>query len=148
MGLDDIIIDPPWWWLILALILGIAEIVVPGFFLIWLAAAAAVVGLLTYALGLSVLWQAVAFAVTAIAAVYIGRDVLKRNPGESSDPHLNDRIGRLIGETVTVVEPISGGTGRVKVGDGVWNATGPDALAGAHVRIVGAKGTTLVVEPA
>lgn len=148
MGLDDIISDPPWWWMILALILGIAEIIVPGFFLIWLAAAAAIVGILTFLFGLTVLWQAVAFAVTAVLAVYIGRDVLKRNPGVSSDPHLNDRVARLIGETVLVVEPISEGSGRVKVGDSVWSATGPETLAGAHVRIVGAKGTVLVVEAA
>lgn len=148
MGLEQIVTDPPWWWLTLALLLGIAEIVVPGFFLIWLAAAAAFVAVATFLFGLSIPLQAVAFAVAAVTAVYAGRTVLKRNPGVSSDPHLNDRTARLIGETVLVVEAIAGGSGRVKVGDGIWTAAGPDALAGARVRIVGAKGTILLVEPA
>jgi hypothetical protein len=33
------------------------------------------------------------------------------------------------------------------VGDSVWIARGPDLPAGARVRIVGAKGTVLEVEP-
>lgn len=147
MGLDEIILEPHWWWLIVALILGIAEIIVPGFFLIWLAAAAAFVGILTFALGLTTVWQAVIFAMAALAAVYAGRRFLKTNLLETSDPHLNDRTARLIGETVLVVEPIIGGSGRVKVGDGVWTAHGPDVEAGVRVRITGANGTTLLVEP-
>lgn len=147
MDITDIAIEPHWWWLILALILGIAEIVMPGFFLIWLAAAATVVGILTYAFDLPVVAQALIFAVAAVAAVYAGRRILKTNPVTSSDPLLNDRAARLIGETVLVVQAIDGGSGRVKVGDGVWSADGPDAPVGAQVRIIGARGTTLIVEP-
>ena len=33
------------------------------------------------------------------------------------------------------------------LGDGVWNARGPDADVGAKVRVVGAEGTCLKVEP-
>jgi membrane protein implicated in regulation of membrane protease activity len=35
----------------------------------------------------------------------------------------------------------------VRVGDGEWPARGPDAPAGACVRITGATGATLRVEP-
>jgi membrane protein implicated in regulation of membrane protease activity len=41
---------------------------------------------------------------------------------------------------------IENGAGRVRVGDGVWNARGPDAPAGASVVIVAADGTCLTVE--
>ena len=135
-----------WWWLILALILGIAEIIVPGVFLIWLGAAALLTGVLTLALGLPDTAQFAVFAVTAIIAVYSGRKWFRANPIESSDPLLNDRAGRLIGETVLVVEPIVGGQGRVKVRDGVWNARGPDMPSGARVKVVGVEGSFLVVE--
>ena len=47
-----------------------------------------------------------------------------------------------------MVEPISGGEGRVRVGDSVWTARGPDAPAGARVRIIRAEGATLWVEGA
>lgn len=136
-----------WWWLILALILGIAEIIIPGVFLIWLGAAALFTGVLTLAFGLPDAAQFAAFAVASVVAVYIGRRYFRANPIESSDPLLNDRAARLIGETVLVVEPIVGGQGRVKVRDGVWNARGPDQPAGARVKIVGVEGLFLVVEP-
>jgi len=136
-----------WWWLILALILGIAEIIIPGVFLIWLGAAALLAGILTLAFGLPDAAQFAAFAVASVVAVYIGRRYFRANPIESSDPLLNDRAARLIGETVLVVEPIVGGQGRVKVRDGVWNARGPDLPSGVRVKIVGVEGSFLVVEP-
>ena len=47
---------------------------------------------------------------------------------------------------MTVVEAITGGEGRVKVGDSVWSAVGADAEVGARVRVVAAEGTVLRVE--
>jgi membrane protein implicated in regulation of membrane protease activity len=66
----------------------------------------------------------------------------------TEDPLLNDRVARLIGTTAEVCDAISGGEGRVKVGDGAWKARGPDACTGSVVRIVGASGSVLLVEPA
>ena len=60
---------------------------------------------------------------------------------------LNDRAARLIGETLVVVEAIEDGRGRVRVGDGAWPARGPDAAAGTRVRVTGADGACLHVEP-
>lgn len=140
-------LEPHWLWLIGATILGIAEILVPGIFLIWLAAAAAVTGFATMVFGLGAPFQFVLFALLAIASVWWGRRWYANNPVESSDPLLNDRTARLIGQTVPVVEAISHGRGRVRIGDGVWDARGIDAPAGSMVRIVGAQGTCLTVEP-
>jgi membrane protein implicated in regulation of membrane protease activity len=136
-----------WWWLILALVLGIAEMIIPGVFLIWLGAAALLTGVGTLAFGLPDTVQFAVFAAAAIVAVYVGRRWFRANPIESSDPLLNDRAARLVGETVLVVEPIMAGQGRVKVRDGVWNARGPDLPSGAHVRVVRVEGSFLVVEP-
>ncbi|AGH48311.1 MULTISPECIES: NfeD family protein [Sphingomonadales] len=140
-------LDPHWLWLIAAIVLAIAEIVLPGFFLIWLAAAAAITGAIAFFFALSVPLQALVFAIAALAAVYAGRRYMKVYPAESPDPMLNDRTARLIGEIVTVVEPIGEGHGRVRVGDGVWNASGPEAPSGTTVRVVGAQGNTLIVGP-
>jgi membrane protein implicated in regulation of membrane protease activity len=60
---------------------------------------------------------------------------------------LNDRTARLIGERVSVVTAIENGEGRVKVGDGIWAARGPDAPAGTPMRVIGAEGACLRVEP-
>lgn len=146
MEIGGIALEAYWWWLIGALLLGIAEILAPGFFLIWMAAAAALVGIVAFLFGIGGVAQACLFAVAAVAAVYAARRWMQTNPMPSSDPMLNDRIARMVGETVTVIEPILGGRGRVKVGDGVWNATGPDTPLGAQVRITGAESTTLIVK--
>lgn len=139
-------IDPHWWWLVGAAVLGIAEIVVPGVFFIWLAAAAAITGFIALLFGVPLAFQFALFALLALGAVYWGRRWYAKHPVISSDPLLNDRSGRLIGETVLVVDAIEGGSGRVKVGDGVWAAKGPDAPAGARVQIIRAEGTCLIVE--
>lgn len=135
-------------WLIAALILGVAELIAPGFFMIFLAVGAAITGLVLLVLpDQPLLVQAGIFAVATAAAAVIGyRWYRKTAPSE--DPLLNDRAARLVGEVVTVTEPISAGTGRVKVGDGAWPARGPDAPLGAKVRVVGQSSGELIVEPA
>jgi membrane protein implicated in regulation of membrane protease activity len=139
-------LEPHWMWLIAAALLAIAELIVPGVFLVWLAAAAAATGLITLATGVALPFQLLLFALTSIGAVYLGRLWYSNNPVPSSDPLLNDRGGRLIGKSVTVVTAIIGGEGRVKVGDSVWNCRGPDSEEGARVRIRRVEGTCLVVE--
>ena len=136
-----------WVWLIAAALLGIAEILVPGVFLIWLAAAAAITGFVTLVFGIPVAFQFALFALLAIGAVYLGRGWYAKNPVESSDPMLNDRVARLRGETLIVVGAIENGRGRVRVGDSVWTCRGPDCAEGTRVRVTGAEGTCLIVEP-
>ncbi|HEX8240373.1 MAG TPA: NfeD family protein [Allosphingosinicella sp.] len=134
-------------WMLAAILLGIAELIVPGVFLIWLAAAAAATGLVTLAFGIALPFQFALFALFAVAAVYFGRRWYLANPMPSSDPLLNDRAARLIGRTVIVVGAIENGEGRVRVGDGVWSCRGPDCAEGSRVRIVGADGSCLRVDP-
>lgn len=138
-------IDAHWWWLLFAALLAIFEVLVPGVFLVWMAAAAAVTGLTVALLPIPLAAQIALFSLLAVAAVAGGRRHYARNPIESDDPLLNDRAARLIGETVTVVTAIESGEGRVKVGDSVWTARGADAPAGARVTITGAQGNCLTV---
>ena len=140
------LLEDHWAWLVFAALLGIAEVMIPGVFLIWIAIAAAITGLAALALPIGLPLQLLIFAALSIAAVWAGRRWHVDHPVASTDPLLNDRTARLIGQTVTVVEPIVGGEGRVKVGDSVWTALGPDADAGARVRVIAAEGTALRVE--
>ena len=67
----------------------------------------------------------------------------------SSEPALNRRADQLVGQLVTVVEPIEGGCrGSIRAADSIWPAEGADAERGAKVRVSGCKGTVLTVEPA
>ena len=139
-------LDWHWWWVAAGALLGILEILLPGIFLIWIAVAAWVTALIVAFIPLTLAWQLVVFVALAFVTVFVGRQYYARNPVESDDPNLNARASRLIGQVVTVDSAIENGKGRVRVGDGVWNARGTDAPAGASVRIVAAEGTCLTVE--
>ncbi len=140
-------LEPHYLWLLAALLLAGAELLVPGAFLIWVAAAAALTGVAYLLTGISLDLQFLTFAALSLGSVLGGRRLYDRTAPDCPDPMLNDRVARLIGETVEVVSPIENGRGRVRVGDGVWPARGPDAGAGARVRVVGAEGACLTVEP-
>lgn len=140
-------LEPHWWWLLGASLLALAELAVPGIFSIWIAGAAAATGAIVMVFDIPFAFQLALFALLSIAAVYGGRRWYERNPVDSDDPLLNDRTARLTGQIVTVISAIENGEGRVKVGDGIWSARGPDAPEGARVRIIGAEGQCLRVEP-
>ena len=139
-------ISTHWFWLSLGLLLGVAELVAPGFFLMWLGLAALIVGGLDYFLPITVAYQVAMFAILSVLTVFAGKKFLKKNPIETEDANLNDRGARLTGEIVTVVEAITNGHGRVKVGDSIWSARGVDAAIGSRVRVTGADGAVLLVE--
>ncbi|BBC98800.1 MULTISPECIES: NfeD family protein [Sphingobium] len=140
------LLEDHWGWLVFAALLGIAEVLMPGVFLIWIAIAAAITGLVALALPITLPFQLLLFAALSLLAVWAGRRWYVDNPVPSSDPLLNDRSARLIGQSVTVVDAIIAGEGRVKIGDSVWSATGPDTPAGTRMRVVGVDGTIIRVE--
>jgi len=139
--------DPHWGWFALGLALGAAEIAAPGFFLIWLAAAALLTGVIVWTVPIGFPLQVVIFAVVALVTVLAARRWLSGQQASSADPLLNDRGGRLVGEMVMVTEAIVAGQGRVRQGDGEWLARGPDMPVGARARIAAHDGTVLIVEP-
>ena len=139
-------LDPQWSWLVLGLVLAIAEMVVPGVFLIWFAAAALAVGLLSFVVPLGLPLQVVLFAVLSVVSVVASRRWLRGHPVQSADPLLNQRGQQLVGTKVTVTEAIEGGSGRVRCGDTEWLAQGPDAATGTRLTVTGSTGSTLIVD--
>jgi membrane protein implicated in regulation of membrane protease activity len=146
--MSGIPLDPAWMWLIGGVVLLIAEVIAPGFFLIFIGAAAIVTGLLTLAVSLAVALQLAVFAVLAFLAVrIIGRRFYASRYDYTSDPLLNDRVARLLGKVVVVVQAVDSHGGRVRVGDSEWSARGGPAEVGERVRIVDVEGNCLKVEP-
>jgi inner membrane protein len=139
-------LQPGWLWLIAGLVMLIAEVVAPGFFLLFIGTAAIVTGLFVLLFDLGLVPALALFVLYTVVAVMIGRKVYAARPVASSDPHLNDRSARLIGRSVEVVSPIDERGGRVRVGDGEWSARGGPAAPGDRVRITGVDGNCLTVE--
>lgn len=145
-GLDSF--DPHWVWISIGLVLAALEILVPGVYLIWLAVAAVITGVLTFALGLMLPAQVVIFVSLSLISAFSARRFLRESPIESSDPLMNRRGSRLVGETAVITQAIDGGTGRIRHGDSEWLAKGPNLDVGMRVRITGNDGAILLVEPA
>jgi membrane protein implicated in regulation of membrane protease activity len=138
------------WW-ILALVLIAVEVVAPGYFMLWIGIAAAVTGVLLWLVpGLSLLAQAIAFALLAFAscAVYWRwlRPRLRRR--EAGAERLNRRAEQMIGRRYVLVDAIVNGRGKAQVGDGQWLVSGPDLPAGSAVEVVAVDGATLSVRAA
>ena len=134
-------------WAEVALLLFAAEVLAPGAAMLWLAFAATAVFLVVFAVsGLSMLLQAVLFAVLAVVSILVWRRWFRAHQRESDNPALNRRTAALIGRVVDLREPIVGGRGRVQIADAFWDVVGPDLPAGARVKIVAADGMTLRVD--
>jgi inner membrane protein len=144
--MDLLEVDPGWLWLIGGVVLLIAEIIAPGFFLVFIGAAAVATGLFTVLFDLGAVPQLALFALYALLAVMVGRRFYANRSSGSADPLLNDRAGRLVGKVVTVVTAVDEHGGRVRVGDGEWSARGGPAAPGERVRITGVDGNCLSVE--
>ena len=140
-------IDQHWMWLALGLVLAAAEMAVPGVFLIWMAGAALITGLLAWFVPIWVPAQIMIFATLAIIAVFTGKRYLRDNPIKPVDPMMNHRGAQAVGQTVVVTQAIDGGSGRVRLGDSEWLASGPDTAPGTRMRVAGTDGSVLLVEP-
>jgi membrane protein implicated in regulation of membrane protease activity len=141
-------IEPGWLWLIGGVVLLIAEVIAPGFSLIFIGAAGIATGMFSMILGLPLALQFATFAILALVSVRIGgRRFYASRYDYSADPLLNDRAARLLGKLVVVVQEVGSDGGRVRVGDSEWSARGGPALPGDRVRIVDIEGNCLKVEP-
>ena len=149
--IESVIIElGPWSWWVLGLVLLAAEVVLPGFFLIWIGLAAVIVGCLSLLLWGTPIWgwqvQFLSFAVISVIAAIVGRRMMSRYGDETDQPLLNQRGASLVGRTATLSEPIQEGRGRIRIDDTLWVVQGPDLPVGTQVRITESTGRELRVE--
>ncbi|GAB4127574.1 MAG: NfeD family protein [Rhodothalassiaceae bacterium] len=135
----------PWMWFIIALILLFLELLAPGVVFLWIAIAAGATGIAT--LELQVLTpelQTILFAALSLLATWAGRRWFrpKANEGPAA---VNRGAAAHVGRRVVVTSAIRNGEGRVKLGDSVWKAFGPEADEGEAVEITGVEGTAFHV---
>lgn len=135
-----------WHWWIAGLALLVLEMLLPtGFVLLWIGAAAIIVGALSWALPLGWPLQLVLFAVFCGVSFLLWK---RYRPAEAPTdrPTLNRRGASYVGRTFTLADPIVNGVGKLRVDDSQWRITGPDVPAGTQVQVVQADGATLHVE--
>lgn len=138
-----------WFWFIVAGLLLIGELLSPGVFMMWLAAAAAVTGLLDFALTLSWTTEILVFGVASLLLVLSSWKYVTRGWNPKSDqPHLNHRLGGYVGREFVLEQPIVNGTGKLRIEDALWDVEGPDLPIGARIKVTGINGMRLTAKGA
>ncbi|MFZ1813479.1 MAG: NfeD family protein [Rhizobiaceae bacterium] len=133
----------PWNWWVLALLLMGLEVLAPGTFFLWFGISAFVIGTISLAVEAeSTFWvwqtQMIGFVALSLASAIIGRKFMSQYRMDDGDaPDLNDRGAQMVGRTGELIEAISGGTGRVRIGETTWRVSGPDMPQGSRVRVTG-----------
>jgi membrane protein implicated in regulation of membrane protease activity len=137
----------PWWmWACFAALVGWAELHVPGSYLIWIAIGAALTAVVEAGWGLSLSAQIAAFAVLSAISCGAGYFIYRRLNHPKETAPLNQRNLLMIGAQGVVCLPIMNGQGKVRLGDSVWLADGPNLPEGTHVIIKSVHGTRITVE--
>ena len=136
----------PWVWFASGLVLIGLELAVPGSFLIWFGAGALVVGALVAYFEMDWRWQLVLWGILSISFLLVGRRLTIKDDEKEGDPYLNKRGSRYQGRVFVLKQALAHGKGTLEIGDSLWRINGPDLPAGAHVKVIGQEGTTLIVE--
>ncbi len=147
-GLEDLVY---WHWLAFGTGLLVAEVLLPGSFLMWFGIAALVTGgLLWLVPGLAATVQLAVFAVLSVSAIVAWRRYERLYPAVSDHPDLNRRGQQYVGRSYTLADGLVNGRGKLRVDDGAWavRCQEGDLPAGTTVRVAGVEGTVLVIERA
>lgn len=136
-----------WWvWAIGAAVIAYAELHVPGSYLIWIALGAAITAAIQAVWDLRLEGQLIVFAACAALSCIAGYHLYRRLPGhgDAAAP-LNQRDRMMVGARGTVSVRITNGAGKVRVGDTVWLAEGPDLPEDTPIVVTAVRGARLIV---
>lgn len=147
-SLADLYLHQPFWvWMALGAALLAVEVATGSGWMMWPAASAGLVAVLSQVLHLSLAESVLGFAVLTIASTLLARRYFPR----SLVPHthdINDNVARLVGHQGKAVDAFRGRAGRVFIDGKEWAAELDDGEAldaGARVEVVGVRGAHLRV---
>jgi membrane protein implicated in regulation of membrane protease activity len=135
-----------WIWVGAALFLGFAEMVTAGFFMLPFAVGAVIAAALAF-MDVAPAVQLIVF----IASSLVSLVVLQRFVRSEDEKQPAIGSNRFVGQRAVVLETVDRmtGTGKVRMDTEEWRAAtdGGTIAVGTDVRVVGVRGTRLVVEP-
>ncbi|PJD91613.1 MAG: hypothetical protein CK424_06190 [Legionella sp.] len=140
--------DHALYWIGLGVLFFLIEIMTGSGFLLFFGVSACIVAALPLIFtSLSLSAQFIIFAVLAVLDALCWKIILKHRRTRISDkPFLNKRAEQFIGQQFTLQSALTHGTGRIIVGDTIWQVKCEEELPlGATVRVVGIEGTVLIV---
>ena len=138
-----------WFWLALGAVLLGLEAASGSGWLLWPAASAGVVAVISLlGLHLGALGEVAIFAGLTLITTFVARRYLVHAPKDH--PDINDSNLRLVGKTGEVTTAFVNGQGRAFIANAEWQAdleSGGDLAVGAQVIVTAIEGSRLVVKP-
>lgn len=137
-----------WHWLILGFGLLIAEIVIPGIFLLWWGIAAIITaGLTALFPALSLVVSGIIYALLSLAlSIAWWKYQHGKDQSDQKNSALNQRDHAMLGSKGTVQEIAPNGIGRGFFGDTTWRIQGENLQPGDLVEVINVQGITLFVQ--
>ncbi|HXQ10795.1 MAG TPA: NfeD family protein [Caulobacteraceae bacterium] len=134
---------PFWVWLAIGAVFLALEVPTASGYLLWPAASAGAVAVLTLWLVLPPGYQLIAFAVLTIISTIVGRRLMPRHAA-ADGPDISNRASGLAGRFGQAVAPFAAGQGRVFVDGAEWMAELEPGQAppepGARIEVVSVQG--------
>ena len=142
--------NPEWWhWIVGGIVLVLAELVIPSFFIVWFGLGALLTGLLTLAFGLSVTAQLGTWTLASLAMVGLWFRVFKQSFVKTRVGTADGEVIGEIGLLVSAVAPFERGKVRFQrpvLGSEEWVCLADAAIAaGERVKVVAVEGSFLKV---
>ncbi len=134
-------------WMIAGVVLLILELLSMSFFMLWIAVAAILAGVV--AIFVPIAWiQWLVFAILALILLLATRSLARSIHGRVTQP---SNVDALIGSRALVIETIDPlkNIGRVRIGSDEWRARAEQIISEeAWAEVISVEGTTLIVRPA
>ena len=131
-------------WFAIGVFLILAELFVPGTYLIWFGFSAFMMGIIVSFISLTVVETLVCFAL--ISAVFAGfgwyayAKILNKTKVPEKYKYLNDMAGAHIGNIYKLSEDVVDGRSKAKIGDSFWLVEIDEPLKkGAKIKIIDVK---------
>ncbi len=134
-------------WMIAGAVLLILELVSMSFFLLWIAVAAILAGVV--AIFVPIAWvQWLAFAILALILLLATRALARSIHGSVTQPSNVDAMVGQRGVVIDAIDPLKN-VGRVRIGSDEWRARAEQAIpVEAWAEVISVAGTTLTVRAA
>ena len=142
--------NPEWWhWIVGGIVLVLAELVIPSFFIVWFGLGALLTGLLTLAFELSPTAQLATWTLASLAMAGLWFRVFKQSFVKTRVGTADGEVIGEIGLLVSAVAPFERGKVRFQrpvLGSEEWVCLADAAIAaGERVKVVAVEGSFLKV---
>ena len=145
--------NPEWWhWIVGGIVLVLAELVIPSFFIVWFGLGALLTGLLTLAFDLSVTAQLATWTLASLAMAGLWFRVFKQSFVKTRVGTADGEVIGEIGLLVSAVAPFERGKVRFQrpiLGSEEWVCLSDAAIAaGERVKVTAVEGSFVKVSKA